>query len=234
MGLAHAHRRFQVPELLGGHRNLTGTVTVSGSGTPISGATVAATDGIITIQTQTGPSGTYTMTLPVSTYDVSASAFGMRRPRSITPSSTVRGLNSGFALTAAPSDTISGTVNDSGTSWPLYAAIQITGDMGYPGTTVHTSPSDGDYSVMLVDGVTYNLTATRGDRVHAGHGHVGPGAGDVTQDFPCDADMNACNVPGDQLDAQVNFEDLESGDGGYTTSGSDIEPGRRNACERSW
>ncbi len=202
---------------------LTGTVTVSGSGTPISGATVAATDGIITIQTQTGPSGTYTMTLPVSTYDVSASAFGYA-PATVNNVVIYESAVStqDFALTAAPSHTISGTVYDSGTSWPLYAAIHITGDMGYPGTTVYTNPSDGYYSVTLVDGVTYNLTATPWVTGYTpGTATVGPLAGDVTQDFALDADMNACNAPGYHLDYRY-FQDFESGDGGYTTSGSNI------------
>ncbi len=200
---------------------LSGMVTASGSGTPISNANVSATNGVITIQTNTGPSGAYTMTLPVGSYTVTASAFGYAPDTAsgvVVYESTA--TTQDFALEAAPNHTISGTVTDAGTSWPLYAAIHITGDMGYPGTTVYTNPSDGFYSVTLVDGVTYNFTVTPWVGGYSpGSATIGPLDGDATHDFPLDADLDACNAPGYHRD-YVFFQDLENGSGGFSTSGT--------------
>jgi hypothetical protein len=140
---------------------LSGVVTAASGGAPIGGATVSATDGGTTINGQTAPDGTYSLTLPVGTYDVTASAFGYAPATATSLGITDGGTTTqNFSLTSALSHVVSGTVTDASTSWPLYASIHITGDMGYPGTTIYTNPADGTYSITLVDGVTYSFTVT--------------------------------------------------------------------------
>ena len=140
---------------------LTGTVSASGSGTPIVGALVSATDGTITMQTLTGAGGIYTMTLPVSTYSVTASAFGYN-PQTVNGVVITNGgtTTQDFSLTSAASHTVDGTVTDAGTGWPLYATISISGDGGYPGATIYTNPADGYFSITLVDGMAYTFTVS--------------------------------------------------------------------------
>ncbi len=176
---------------------LNGTVTASAGGAPIVGATISATDGVSTIQTQTGVGGVYTMTVPVSTYNVTASAFGYGANTANGVAVTNGGTTTqNFSLVSAGTHTISGTVSDGTTSWPLYAAIHIAGDMGYPGTTIYTNPSDGYYSITLVDGVTYAFTVTPWvSGYSAGAATVGPLSADSTQDFSLSV-ANACGAPG--------------------------------------
>jgi hypothetical protein len=177
---------------------LTGTVSALAGGTPIVGATVSAFDGVNTIQTLSGAGGVYTMSLPVNTYSVTASAYGYN-PQTVNGVAITNGgtTTQNFSLTSAASHTIYGTVTDAGTGWPLYATITVTGDGGYPGATIYTNPADGYYSITLVDGNTYGFTVTPWVSGYTpGTASVGPLAGDVTQDFALAADMAACTAPG--------------------------------------
>jgi N-acetylneuraminic acid mutarotase len=138
----------------GPHGIVAGTVTDTSTGDPISGATVATGDGQ---QATTDASGHYSLSLPVGTYDVTASAFGYA-------SKTVNGVvvgdgqtvNESFALDPVPSHTVSGTITDgSGAGWPIYAKITVP---GAPSAT-YSDPYTGHYSLQLPDGSTYTLHA---------------------------------------------------------------------------
>ncbi len=132
---------------------------VTSEGAPVAGATVTA--GAST--TTTDAAGHYQfLTLPVGSYDVTASGFGY-------VSSTATGVSvtdgattvQDFALEAAPSILIVGTVRDgSGQGWPLYASLVLSGPAGFPETTVYSDPLTGYYSVDLLAGATYDFAVT--------------------------------------------------------------------------
>ncbi len=170
----------------------TGTLsgTVTDGVNPIAGAVISATGGYTTT---TDALGNYTMLLVDGTYDVTASKYGY-------VSSTVNGVvvtasnttDQDFTLTAASSSTVSGTVKDATTGWPLYASIEI---YGYPLGTVFTDPVTGAYSVDLIDGsYTFTVSALSGGYTDT----VAPivVAGNATEDFTLAADLVACTAPG--------------------------------------
>jgi N-acetylneuraminic acid mutarotase len=138
---------------------LNGTVTESGDG-PIAGATVHVT-GPVDVSTTTGVDGTYSLTLPVGTYDVTASAFGH-------VSQTVNGVaitdggttTQDFALDPAASGSLSGTVTDDATpANPIAnATVTILGTPIPPATT----DASGHYSFPSVPEGTYNVRAAAG------------------------------------------------------------------------
>ncbi|MFI1097919.1 carboxypeptidase regulatory-like domain-containing protein [Streptomyces sp. NPDC020917] len=135
----------------GPHGELTGTVTDSKTGKPISGATITAGTNVA----HTGAAGTYDLTVPVGTYDVTVDAFGYAGTSdsgvAVADGAT---LTKNYSLSPVPSQTLSGKVTDgSGHGWPLYA--KITAD-GVPGS-VWTDPATGAYSVSLPQGHDYTL-----------------------------------------------------------------------------
>lgn len=197
---------FKFPSCTPGQRGtLQGTVTNASTTNPISGATVTATGGY---SRTTNSSGFYEFaSMPVGTYDVTASAYGYQ-------SSTVTGVpitNGGttvqdFALTPRAAATVLGTVTDgSGHGWPLYAQIEITA-AGYS-NTIYTDPVTGQYSVNLYAGENYTFDVSA-----AGYDNetrsVTPSAGTNTEDFVLTID-SSCTAPGYQT-AGVNeqFESL--------------------------
>jgi N-acetylneuraminic acid mutarotase len=137
---------------------LTGTVTDSTNGNPIAGATVHAS-GPIDVSTTTGVDGSYSLTLVVGTYDVTASAFGY-------VSETVNGvvINDGvtttqdFALAPAPSGSLSGTVTDNQNNPIANATVTILGTPIPPATT----DANGNYSFPSVPNGTYDVRAEAG------------------------------------------------------------------------
>lgn len=137
---------------------LSGTVTNSSS-TPIVAANIDINPGGITAVTDAA--GHYSITLAAGTYTVSAAKYGYIT--STVPGVTITApgtTTQNFTLAAAPTYTISGSVTDSGTTWPLYARIDIAGS---PGGPVFTNPSTGSYSVDLAAGsYTFTVTAMSG------------------------------------------------------------------------
>jgi len=132
---------------------LAGTVTDSASN-PISGAQIAISGGYFAY---TNASGQYSIALPPGSYDVTASKYGYN-PVTVTGVSVTASTTTtqDFVLPSSTTYTISGTVTDSATGWPLYAQISIS---GYPGSPIFTDPSTGVYSVNLVAG-SYTFTVT--------------------------------------------------------------------------
>ncbi len=177
---------------------LEGTVT---DGTnPIAGAKVAAGAS----STLTDASGHYQFTLPVGTYDMTASKYGYF-PAS---ANGVAVSDSGdtvqdFVLEAAPTAVVNGVVKDgSGGGWPLYAKIVVTAS-GAPTSTIYTDPVTGYYTITLVQGITWNFAVTAvGPGYLPGGGSVPLGttrattSGGVVQNWDLLVDALACNAPG--------------------------------------
>ena len=131
---------------------LTGTVRDAVTLAPLVGATVAVT-GTASRTTSTNGSGVYSMTLPVGTYDLTASKFGY-----VPGNANGLGVSEGatttqdVALTQAPSRSVSGTVRDAGTLPISGATVTIEGTPIAPVTTngsgVYSFPSvpEGSYT----------------------------------------------------------------------------------------
>ncbi|MCX5399968.1 carboxypeptidase regulatory-like domain-containing protein [Streptomyces sp. NBC_00102] len=139
----------------GPHGVLSGTVTDSATGAPISGAEISAGDS----RAESGADGTYTLALAEGTYDLVVDAYGYT-------TATLPGVeiadgaavSKDFALAAVQTRTVSGKVTDgSGHGWPLYASIAVD---GVPGAPIETDPTNGTYSVDLPAGKKYSLRIT--------------------------------------------------------------------------
>ena len=136
---------------------LDGTVTDSSTNAPLSGAQINVAP--LGASTVTDATGHYSLTLPVGSYNVTASHFGyspQTQPASITDGNTT---TLDFALVAAPSGSLSGTVSDSSANPIANATVTINGTPIPPATT----DASGHYSFASVPNGTYNVTATAGN-----------------------------------------------------------------------
>jgi subtilisin family serine protease len=137
---------------------LAGTVTVSGSSTPIAGAQVDVTTGPTTRTTYTDAGGHYQLTLSVGTYSVAASSFGR-----VTQTATGVVLTQGqtttrdFALAAAPAHSVTGVVRAAGS--PVANATVTILNTPIPSVTTNGS---GVYSFASVPDGTYSAQAQFG------------------------------------------------------------------------
>jgi hypothetical protein len=180
----------------GPHGEIVGTVTDSATGSPVSGATVAAGDSTAT----TDATGKYDIHAEVGAYDVVATAYGYSSKK-ITGVTVAQdtSVTENFALDAVPSSTVHGFVSDaSGHGWPLYA--KVTAD-GVPGGGVYSDPGTGRYSLTLPQGADYTLHVTP---VYPGYATatktVTVGATAVTANVDVKADTSSCGTaPGYQL-----------------------------------
>jgi subtilisin family serine protease len=157
---------------------LAGTVTDASTGPPIEGAAVHAV-GPSDRTTFTGADGTYSVTLPVGTYDVTASHFGYLSETAtgvvVTEGATT---TQDFALAPAPSHTVSGHVRD-GDGNPLAGAtVTIQGTPIPPATT----DAAGFYSFASVPEGEYDVTASAGGCYETQTQHLVVD-GDETLDF---------------------------------------------------
>jgi N-acetylneuraminic acid mutarotase len=136
---------------------LEGTVTDASTGNPISGAQVSVSP--LGASTVTDANGHYSLTLPVGTYDVTASAFGY-------VSQTANGVvvtdggttTQDFALQTAPSHSLSGTVSDASNNPLAGATVTILGTPIPPATT----DANGHYSFASVPDGAYDVRAEAG------------------------------------------------------------------------
>jgi hypothetical protein len=178
---------------------LTGTVTDGAN--PIDGVTIEIPGGYSAI---TNSLGQYTMPMPVGTYDVTASKYGYLTSTEPGIDITDGGTTTqDFILAVASTGTITGTVADSISDWPLYARIDIS---GYPGGPIFTDPLTGFYSVTLVDD-SYNFTVSALSGGYADTIAPITVTGNANESFALDADLVACSAPGYQyLGFAENFE----------------------------
>jgi N-acetylneuraminic acid mutarotase len=176
----------------GPHGTIAGSVTDSSSGDPIAGATVSTPDGH---SATTDVSGHYSLSLPVGTYDLTASAFGYA-DHTVTGVQVDEGqtVSEPFALDAVPSHTVQGTVTDgSGGGWPIYAEITVDGT---PATTF-SDPYTGHYALSLPEGSTYTVHA---ESQYPGylpiHQDVTVGDSDQTVNLQAMVDPDTCSAAG--------------------------------------
>jgi Carboxypeptidase regulatory-like domain/Malectin domain len=155
---------------------LEGTVTDSSNGNPIEGASITVDP--LGASTVTDANGHYSLTLPVGDYDATASAFGY------TPQTQSATINDGqtttldFALVAAPSGSLSGTVTDDANNPIENATVTINNTPIPPATT----DAAGRYSFASVPEGTYSVTAAAG-RCNTPATETVNVSGDTVQDF---------------------------------------------------
>jgi uncharacterized repeat protein (TIGR01451 family) len=213
---------FRFPNCSIGFRGtLQGTVIDSSTLLGIDGAQIRATvDVTRTYPTLTKSDGTYSMQIPVETYEVTASEYGYL-PSTVTGVEIFSGTvtTQDFSLTSAPLHVISGTVSDVNTGWSLYAQITIG---GAPIDSIWSNPVTGYYSVTLPEGLPYTflVQADLPGYIPASI-PVGPLTSDMTQNIPLEVDETACEAPGYQLNITPAYTtDFEANNGGFTSSGT--------------
>ena len=188
--------------------------TVTDGSNPLSGVKVTAG----AASTNTNASGAYTFTLPVETYDMTASKYGylpgVANGIDVTDGGDVV---QDFVLAAAPSVTVNGVVKDgSGGGWPLYAKVVIKAT-GAPTFTLYTDPVTGYYSQTLVSGIPYTFQVNAvasgyqqgGGVVPLGASTLAPSATVVNWDLL--VDLVECRVPGYAYPAGTFFEGFSTG-----------------------
>ena len=137
---------------------LDGTVTEDPGGAPIAGATLHAV-GPADRTTTAGAGGNYSFTLPIGTYDVTASAFGFVSETATGVEVTDGGVTTqDFALQQAPSHPVSGHVRDGDGNPIANAKVTILGTPIPPALT----DGAGFYSFASVPEGTYVARAEAG------------------------------------------------------------------------
>ena len=138
---------------------LAGTVTDSGSGDPIGGATVAASNGSRTFSAATAADGTFDLFLAAGSYAVTAEAFGyfMGQAEGVTIETDVT-TTQDFALVAKPRYEVSGQVTAASDGAPIEGATVKA--IGTPVPPAVTNPN-GVYTLTLPEG-SYTLRASAG------------------------------------------------------------------------
>jgi subtilisin family serine protease len=135
---------------------LVGTVTNASTGTPLAGAQVNIT-GPVNRSALTPADGTFQFTLPVGSYSATVSAFGFNNGSATVDITEGQTTTQNFALTPAPSGTLSGIVSSA--SGPVAnATVTIAGTPIAPATT----NANGQYSFASVPNGTYTVNVTAG------------------------------------------------------------------------
>ncbi|MBN1246547.1 MAG: S8 family serine peptidase, partial [Anaerolineae bacterium] len=174
---------------------LAGTITETGTGTPIADAQVMATLSVTrSWQTTTDARGEYAIAVFSGAYTVDAWKYGYL-PVQVTGVDVTTDMTTtlDLELPQATYYTVDGTVTDANTGWPLYAQIDIA---GYPASPVWTDPETGAYSVDLAEGVDYVFTVSAWvDGYEPASRSVSALTADRTEDFALDAEAS-CTAPG--------------------------------------
>ena len=137
---------------------LAGTVTRAGDGSLVAGATINAVGPVDRVTTTDG-NGQYGLLLPIGTYDVTVSAFGLvsQTATGVVISEGVTTVQN-FALAAAPSHQVSGHVRDTDGLAVANATVTILGTPIPPATT----DADGFYSFASVPEGEHDVRADAG------------------------------------------------------------------------
>jgi subtilisin family serine protease/N-acetylneuraminic acid mutarotase len=187
---------------------LEGTVTDAATSDPIGGATITIVGDVERTRT-TGPDGTYSATLPVGDYDVTASAFGYASQTVQVTIAEDETTTADFALVTVDSVTLSGTVTDGGGhGWPIYAEVSVSGTP----LSTWTDPFTGQYSLLLPAGATYEVVVEPDYDGYAGASEsVTLGDTDETLDFALAvADCEA--APGYEFTVSIGILGEDSAD----------------------
>ncbi|WP_435174018.1 carboxypeptidase regulatory-like domain-containing protein [Actinacidiphila sp. bgisy145] len=178
----------------GPHGTVGGTVTDSATKEPIAGATVSLGQ----YKTTTDAKGRWTLDIPAGSYPLTVTAFGYADDDGGTVDLADGDvLTKDAALTAVPSQALSGTVKDGGGhGWGVYAKVTLD---GVPGT-VFTDPATGHYTVKVPMNRTYTLHATA---LYPGYktadATVAVGAGPKTADLSLPLNTTGALPPGYQV-----------------------------------
>jgi subtilisin family serine protease len=156
---------------------LTGVVTDSESGEPISGASVTVT-GPSNRSLLTGADGRYNSTLPVGSYNVTASAFGYGSASGTANITEGQTTTLDFSLTRVATGTVSGHVLDSVGAPVANARVEI---LDTPIPPVFSGP-DGSYTIPDVPVGQYQARASSGGCYDQQTRDLNV-TGDVTLDF---------------------------------------------------
>ncbi len=132
---------------------LTGTVVVSGTATPLSGAQVTADSGTAQYVTQTDVTGQYTLPLYAGTYTVTASLLGYASSMATVSMAIGETSVQDFALERLPWGTLSLIVAELGSAQPLTATVALEG-LGTAWTAAPTLTLE-----LPVDVYTFTATA---------------------------------------------------------------------------
>jgi subtilisin family serine protease len=240
-GTINALAAVEIALDLGGAGTLGGTVYDAVSLAPLPAVTVQAAGSGYQRTTQTGSSGEYQMQLFSGEYTLTASRFGYLPQTASAVIVTDTLTTQDFYLQQAPSHTISGTVMDDLTGWPLYASISFP---GLPIGPVWTDPVTGSYTVDLPEGSAYTVEVYAWvNGYYVINQSIGPIYGSQTIDFALSPDLIACSAPGYAYPVPYQ-EDFEENDGGFqavNTYGSDWEwgipltwPGSCASGSRCW
>ncbi|WP_158280919.1 S8 family serine peptidase [Promicromonospora sp. AC04] len=186
---------------------VSGTVT-GPDGEPVGGVRITAGDRSDT----TDAEGAYRFGLEEGSHELTASAFGYLD--ATTQADVVEGetTTADFALEAAPTTTVSGTVTDgSGHGWPLDAEVTV---QGAPSSVVAwTNPFTGEYSIELPQSTTHQLVVQPSVTGYATFTvDVEVGTEPATADAAPPV-LGVCTAPGYALTgAGIGVEEFESGD----------------------
>ncbi len=134
---------------------LTGTITDAGDGDPIAGAKVDL-EGPLNRSTTTGPDGTYSLTLSVGDYSIDVHAFGYTDASGTATVTTGETTTKDFALVAAPSYGVTGTIADARGQPVSGVKVSVEGTPIPPVTT----NAEGAYAFESVPAGSYTLKAT--------------------------------------------------------------------------
>ena len=196
---------FRFPSCVSGPTGRLEGHVEAAMGPSIEGARITAG----ALETFTGVDGNYAFTVPVGTYDMTASAYGhAAATASGVPVHDGVTTTQDFVLTPLSPVAVCGTVTDgSGQGWPLYARIDIGGS---PVGPVFTDPVTGQYCINLFEGALYSFEV----RAMAG-GYIPEtrsftlDTSATTQDFALVTDPG-CTAPGYEFNSVLG-EEFEDG-----------------------
>ncbi|WP_114907353.1 S8 family serine peptidase [Ornithinimicrobium murale] len=171
---------------------INGAVTDAENGDALADVNVAI-EGPISRNTVTNDEGAYQALVTAGDYTVTASKFGYGTATQTVTVTADSEVTADFALEAAPSAALSGTVTDgSGHGFPVYAQISVAGS----DVTTYSDPATGSYSLDLPTGATYTVEVTAQYPGYVTTTTEVTHDAEATQDFEVLVDAETCVAPG--------------------------------------